>query len=256
MLHYENFGGSGPPDIVFLHGLFGSARNFASLAANLNDLGHVHGYDARNHGRSSHFATHSLQNLTEDLGIFLAEKNITSPVLVGHSMGGLTAMNFARTTDKPISALVLLDIAPRTYIPGHEQEIAAQKLDLSPFSTRREIDEAMQTLLPNGTVRQFLQTNIDRDDAGRFYWTNNISGIENSPKRTEFPEFSAPIFRGPVMAIRGLRSTYVSQADVNLIQRAFPAVIQHDLPDGDHWLHYTHQAVVIKLLREFLKKLR
>lgn len=239
-----------------LHGLFGSARNFATLAAGLTSEAQVFALDARNHGRAEHRASHTLADLTADLAEFLAGQDIERPVLLGHSMGGLTVMNYARLYPENVTGLIVLDIAARSYAAGHRNEIAAQKLDLSQFETRKQVDEAMAKILPDATVRQFLQMNVGRDAEGRFCWTNNIAAIESSPERTQFPEFTAPIYSGPVLAVRGLKSEFVSDADVELMRRAFPALEQHDLPDAEHWLHHTHREVLEELILRFLRRLR
>lgn len=238
-----------------LHGLFGSARNFAKLAGSLRTEAQIFACDARNHGRSPHTATHTLDDLVLDLEIFLREQQIEQPILLGHSMGGLTAMAFALQKPEAVRALIVLDIAPRSYRPGHEGEIAAQKIDVAAFATRREIDERMAEFVPDPAVRQFLQMNLARDAEGRFYWTNNIAAIEASPERTRFPAFEGVLYAGPVLAIRGLESDFVSDADVALMRQLFPRLEMHDLPGARHWLHHSHREQVTGLILPFLHRL-
>lgn len=259
-LHFDYYSGNRERTIVMLHGLFGSAKNFTSIAESLTDLAEVYAYDARNHGVSVHTATHTLTDLTQDLADFLAEHEIINPILFGHSMGGLTAMSFS-IKHKP-RALVIIDIAPRSYAPAHAQEIAAQKLDVSQCANRRDIDTLMASVLPNATVRQFIAMNVARVQGGtaatseRYYWQNNIQAIENSPERTEFSVFVPPIFLGPTLAVRGLASDYVSDADVTLMRSAFPALEIHGFAKATHWLHYTHREQLLAVVRPFLAKLK
>ncbi|MCS6971785.1 MAG: alpha/beta fold hydrolase [Leptospiraceae bacterium] len=254
MLAYDFYPGKSPHTVVMLHGLFGSARNLKTQAEGLLDLAQVYAYDARNHGRSVHTATHTLADLVEDLAGFISQHGIQKPVLWGHSMGGLTAMRYAQLYPDHVAALVVLDIAPRSYPAGHEREIAAQKIDVSQFSTRREIDQEMAKWIPDPQLRQFLQMNIARDQAGKFYWQNNIAAIENSPERTLFPDWQPPLFTGPVLAIRGLLSDFVRDTDVELLHKAFPQLELHSLPAA-HWLHFSHAESVLKLVRDFLRRL-
>lgn len=254
-LHFDFYPGNAEMTLVALHGLFGSARNLAGLVQELTPEAQVFAYDARNHGRSAHTPTHTLDDLVNDLDFFLHEHNITQPVLLGHSMGGLTAMAYAGKKPDTVRALVVLDIAPRSYAPGHAAEIAAQKLDVQAFTTRKEIDEQMAELVPNATVRQFLQMNLARDAEGRFYWTNNIRAIESSPARTQFPAFAGTLFSGPVLAIRGLASPFVSDEDVALLYRAFPQLELYEITGAEHWLHYSHREEVAGRIRAFLNKL-
>lgn len=252
-LHFDHYSGNNARTVVMLHGLFGSAKNFTSLAENLTDLAEVYAYDARNHGLSPHTATHTLADLTDDLTEFLAVHEIHNPILFGHSMGGLTAMSYSIKSAP--RALVILDIAPRSYAPAHAQEIAAQKIDVSQCTNRREIDALMAAVLPNATVRQFIAMNIERDASGRYYWRNNIRAIEASPERTAFPAFEPPLFSGPSLAVRGLQSDYVNDADVTLMRSAFPALEMHGFAQATHWLHYTHREQLLAVVRPFLEKL-
>ncbi len=255
MLAFDFYAGNPARILVMLHGLFGSARNFASLAESLKAEAQIYACDARNHGRSPHTATHTLDDLVSDLEEFLREQKILKPVLLGHSMGGLTAMAYARKMPESVRALIVLDIAPRSYRPGHSGEIAAQKIDVSACATRREIDEKMAHFVPDPVVRQFLQMNLARDQQGKFFWSNNVAAIEASPERTLFPGFEGVLYGGPVLAIRGLSSDFVRDADVELMQRAFPRLEMHDLPGAQHWLHHTHREQVTGLVQPFLQKL-
>lgn len=238
-----------------LHGLFGSARNFASLAGSLTTGARIFAYDARNHARSPHTPTHTLKDLVCDLQDFLQEQQIDRPVLLGHSMGGLTAMAYALQNAPAVRALIVLDIAPRSYAPGHYGELAAQKLDVSACASRREIDEKMAAWVADPEVRQFLQMNLARDAQGRFYWSNHVAAIESSPARTAFPRYDGVLYSGPVLAIRGLDSDFVSDSDVELMQRAFPQLEMYDLAGARHWLHHSHREQVAALVLRFLRKL-
>ncbi|GAB4427576.1 MAG: alpha/beta fold hydrolase [Turneriella sp.] len=255
MLAFDFYPGNTGRTVVMLHGLFGSARNFASLAESLKAEAQVFALDARNHGRSPHMATHTLDDLVHDLEEFLREQKIDQPILLGHSMGGLTAMAFALKKPEIARALIVLDIAPRSYRPGHEGEIAAQKIDVASCTTRREIDDRMAEFVPDPVVRQFLQMNLARDAEGRFYWSNNIAAIEASPERTRFPAVKGVLYGGPVLAIRGLNSDFVRDQDVTLMRQAFPRLELHDLPGAQHWLHHSHREQVTALILPFLRKL-
>ncbi len=251
MLAFDYYPSESEKTIVMLHGLFGSARNFATLATELSVNARVFAYDARNHGRSPHFRTHNLSDLTRDLDEFLSEHSIQTPILLGHSMGGLTIMDFARLHPQKVKALIVLDIAPRAYPPAHDGEIKAQKLEVSQFSSRHEIDAAMQPYVKSPMVRQFLQMNLERDKTGHFRWANHIEAIENSYERTELAPFDGVLFEGPVLCVRGLRSRFICDSDVTLLHRAFPHLELEEW-DAEHWLHYTHKDALRERIFKFL----
>lgn len=254
MLRFDFYKGDPSRTIILLHGLFGSAKNLSALAKDLSGQANIYAYDARNHGHSHHTETHNLDELVQDLKEFIVEHNIVNPILIGHSMGALTAMAYAGTADQ-LQALVVLDIAPRTYPPGHEQEIAAQSMMISDLKSRREIDELMQKILPDATLRQFIQTNIERDETGQYVWMNNIQAIAKSKSRTAFPSFKPPLYSGPTLVVRGLKSDYVTEADAKLMRAAFPRLQLVDIPDAGHWLHYTHAELVRKHILQFLSSI-
>ena len=158
-LHYHDFGGQGDP-IVILHGLFASSKNWTSVGQFLKSSGSPYALDARNHGDSPHADSHNLSDLVEDLKVWLHDNDIERPTLLGHSMGGLTAMGYALSYPESVGALIVVDIIPRSYHTDFTAELNALSLDLSPYNDRNQIDEAMASLVPNKRVRQFLQMNI------------------------------------------------------------------------------------------------
>ncbi|KAM8951313.1 sn-1-specific diacylglycerol lipase ABHD11 isoform 2-T2 [Lycaon pictus] len=85
------------PALVFLHGLFGSKTNFNSIAKALaQQTGRrVLTVDARNHGDSPHSPEMSYEAMSQDLQDLLPQLGLVPCVLIGHSMGGKTAMLLA-----------------------------------------------------------------------------------------------------------------------------------------------------------------
>src|SRR5215204_6260672 len=87
--------GSGQP-IVILHGLFGSSDNWLTQAKLLTDAGYkVFTVDLRNHGQSPHDDEFDYQTMVNDLEVFFDDHGLSNATLIGHSMGGKAAMNFA-----------------------------------------------------------------------------------------------------------------------------------------------------------------
>jgi esterase len=113
----------------------------------------------------------------------------------------------------------------------------------------------MAKVLPDKTMRQFLQMNIARDETGQYVWMNNVEAVEISRSRTVFPPFANPLYSGPVLGVRGLKSDYVSDADVALMRSAFPRLEYHDFADAEHWLHHTHRDQLLGLILPFLDRL-
>uniref|UniRef100_A0A8B9XFK7 sn-1-specific diacylglycerol lipase ABHD11 n=1 Tax=Bos mutus grunniens TaxID=30521 RepID=A0A8B9XFK7_BOSMU len=97
-------GEAASPALVFLHGLFGSKTNFNFVAKALaQQTGRrVLTVDARNHGESSHSPDMSYEAMSKDLQDLLPHLGLVPCVLIGHSMGGRTAMLLALQRSQPL----------------------------------------------------------------------------------------------------------------------------------------------------------
>ena len=109
--------GQGKP-IIILHGLFGSSDNWLTQAKLFAPLYKVFSVDLRNHGQSPHSDDFDYPSMVGDLNEFIQDQKISDPVIIGHSMGGKTAMNFALAHPDKISKLIVVDISPRAYNLG------------------------------------------------------------------------------------------------------------------------------------------
>ena len=257
-LNYREFGGEGAP-IVILHGLFASSRNWVSVGKALTDHGRAYALDLRNHGDSPHAESHTLEDLVGDLEEWLTAQRLQQPILVGHSMGGLAAMAYSLAHPRALRGLAVVDIAPRAYHPDFEQELAALSLDLSPFRSRGEIDEALRPIVPDEDVRQFLEMNAERADGG-YRWKINVSALRHSPfaAGSEFAPFDDSLAGGsevPALLIAGGESDYVREEDIPLFRRYFPNASVEVIPGCGHWLHYICSDSFLRMLTRFIDRL-
>ncbi len=110
--------GEGPP-LVILHGLFGSSRNWASVARRLGETHRVFAVDLRNHGASPWAETMDYGEMAEDVRAFLARHGLAGATVMGHSMGGKTAMRLALEHGRDVGRLIVVDFAPVAYAHTH-----------------------------------------------------------------------------------------------------------------------------------------
>jgi esterase len=250
-VHYRSYG-AGPP-LIILHGLFGSLDNWATLARQWGKHFHVWTFDARNHGRSFHHDQMDYPGMADDLLHFMAEHGIDSAHLLGHSMGGKTAMHFALAHSSRVERLVVVDIAPRTYARKHD-EILDTLLSLDPgrFNSREEAGEAMAAAIPEPATRQFLLKNLARGEGGSFHWKMNLSVINDSYDALRAGIGPGGRFDGPTLFVRGGRSSYIGEADVPLILELFPRAVMTTLRNAGHWVHADTPVDLSRVVMPFL----
>lgn len=242
--------GEGPP-VVLLHGLFGSNENLGTLARELARDYSVYALDLRNHGRSPHADTMDYPSMAGDVRQTMAAHGLEAAAVLGHSLGGKTAMELALAHPDLVDRLIVLDIAPVTYTSGNETELAAmQGLDLAAVGSRWDADKALSAHIDNAGVRQFLLKNLARTDDG-FAWRIPLDTIASQyPNLAAAP--SAPgSYDGPALFIRGRHSTRVTDEAEPAIRERFPNARIESVEAG-HWVHIEAPETTSTLVRSFL----
>jgi pimeloyl-ACP methyl ester carboxylesterase len=239
--------------VVLLHGLFGSGDNWHSIAARLAERFHVFVLDHRNHGQSPHSAEMDYPLMAADVDRFFTNQGLGSAQVIGHSMGGKTAMQLALHFPHRVEKLVVADMAPRAYAPAHDGIFAALlALNLAAFETRAQIEEALAPAIPNAVLRRFLLKNLGRAPAGGFYWKINLRDLAANYWRLREPVAGDAPFTGPVLFIRGGKSKYLQPEDEPLIREWFPAAQIQTIAEAGHWVHADAPEEFLRLVTDFL----
>lgn len=250
-LHFQQLG-HGPP-LVLLHGLFGSADNWLGVAPKLAERFHVLIPDLRNHGHSPHHPEMDYPLMAADVERFFVARNIARASVIGHSLGGKVAMQFALDFPARVQKLVVVDMAPRAYAPAHETILAALlALDLARFQSRPHIEAALAPEIPSLTLRRFLLKNLGRDDAGRFVWKLNVRGVAENYSRLGAALSPPGPFAQPALFLRGGQSDYLTAADEVEIRRRFPAAQIKTIPAANHWVHADAPQEFLRLVLDFI----
>ncbi len=251
-LHYESHGHGRP--LIVLHGLFGSLNNWRTVAGRLGEKFRVFAVDQRNHGSSPHSEEFSLPAMAEDLRRFLADHGLARASILGHSMGGKVAMEFAFRYPERVEKLIVVDISPRAYAAGHDEILDAMaSLDLSLYSTRAEIERALEGRIPEERVRQFILTNLKRFAGGRYAWRINLEVLGRKYGEISKSQTSAVPFRGPTLFLRGEHSTYIHPEDLADLTRLFPAATVRTVHGAGHWVHADRPEEFVRVVLEFLQ---
>jgi len=253
--------GEGPP-LIILHGLYGSSDNWVSIARQLADHFEVFLPDQRNHGNSPHSKEHNYLLLKEDLKEFMDWQNIEKASILGHSMGGKTAMFFAADYPERINHLMVADISPRGYenddssqIKSHAVIIKAMSdIDFYGIQSRDDIDIILSKSIADKRVRQFLLKNISRTDDNEFTWKLNLKTIQTEIKSIMqgLPLNQQEITGFPVFFLKGADSDYITETDFPLIYKIFPQAEIEIIPNSGHWLHAEQPEIFIDKIRNFL----
>jgi pimeloyl-ACP methyl ester carboxylesterase len=244
--------GAGPA-LVILHGLFGSLDNWITLGRQFAASHTVFLVDQRNHGRSPHASAMDYATMAEDLRQFFDQHGIRQASVLGHSMGGKTAMRFALDHPELTEKLVVADIAPKGYPPGHDTIFQAlQQVEPASIQNRSDAEDQLERLVPEPDVRQFLLKNLSREPQGGYRWRMNLPVIQDA-----YPEilgFAGADFayEGPALFVRGSLSRYIEDSDWPAIAALFPQASLQTVPDAGHWLHADQPQVFLETVQAFL----
>ena len=252
-LFFHSYGTSGTP-LIILHGLLGSSDNWHTLGKMFGARFHVFTLDARNHGRSPHTDEMSYPAMADDVREFMQQHGLQTAHLLGHSMGGKTAMQLALTHSDLVDKLVVVDIAPRAYDRQHDYIFdAITSLNLSGMSSRQEISAAFSDTIPSETTRQFVMKNLARDDSGAFSWKLNLDTILRHYAEINSALDSAKRFEKPTLFVKSNKAGYITQEDEPSIKQMFPQAQIVGLDVG-HWIHAEAPEEFARIVLDFLLK--
>lgn len=249
-LHYRILGEGEP--LIILHGLFGFSDNWQTHAKKLADYYKVILVDQRNHGHSEWSEDFSYDLMADDLHELLSEEGIEEFNLLGHSMGGKTAMRFAQKYPNRIQKLVVVDIGIKTY-PSHHDSIlkGLHAVDLNEMNSRSKAEEAMLPHIPSFGVRQFLLKNLYWIEKGKLAWRMNISVLER-----EMPNILKALPREemfqPTLLIRGAQSDYILDEDLAEIEEVLVDMDLKTVENAGHWVHAEAPEEFMEAVLSFL----
>lgn len=248
-LHFQSTG-SGEA-LIFVHGLFGSGDNWRSIAKHFANDYQVISLDLRNHGRSPKSNEQSYALMAEDLLALMNDCNLDKAHLVGHSIGGKVAMQFATQHPDRVNKLVVVDMATRAYADAHSHLINAMlTVDLQRHQSRQSVDDALKTNIPVTMVRQFLLMNLVRSEAG-LDWRINLSALKSNYPALQSAVCEGAEYNKPCLFIHGEKSEYVLPADKTMIRQCFSQAEFVGLPTG-HWVHAEAPEKFVNALQSYL----
>ena len=238
-LAFREYGNNGPA-LVILHGLLGSSQNWQRAAKVFEKNFHVFALDQRNHGGSPHTASHTIADLREDVKHFFEAQGLEKACLLGHSMGGFAAMEFAFHYPERLSGLIIEDVAPRAYQSASSDILSAlSRIDLKAVASREQVDIMLQQDIKSAATRQFVLTNLVRREDKTFAWKANLPILQTFQQ--EMAVYEPPLnasYAGKTLFLGGALSDYRIDHDHDLILRHFPNSELQMIPQAGHWIHF------------------
>jgi esterase len=247
--------GSGPP-VVILHGLFGAGRNWAHVAQSLAADYRVYLPDARNHGASPWAESMSYAEMAHDVLALIEQEGLQRPFVVGHSMGGKTAMTLALSHPHALGGVAVIDIAPESYTGQFSSYMSAMRsLDAAGAAGRHEIRRALAGSLGADAPADFMMQNLRRE-RDRFDWRLNLLATGLCMRDLcDFPETLRDArYEGPALFVAGAESDYLQPASLPGIRALFPGAELERIADAGHWVHADQPDALLCGLNDWLRE--
>ena len=255
MLLNSKISGIGNKSLVVLHGFLGMLDNWKTFAKKMegNDY-KIHLLDQRNHGKSFWNDKISYKIMSNDLLEYFNYYKIKNAILIGHSMGGKTAMKFALEFPSKVLKLIVVDISPKKYNPSHKEIIdGLLKINLNKVNSRIEFDNELIKFIPEIGIRQFLMKNLYRFSENKFALRFNIKTISNKINNYYDEILSDNKYLKETIFIKGELSNYIKLKDLKDIKKFFPIAKIEVVPNSGHWIHSEKKDYFLNLVLNFLK---
>lgn len=250
-LFFQTYGLGAP--LIILHGLLGSSSNWSTTGRLLGRQLQVFAVDLRNHGNSPHASCFNFDVMTEDLNCFMEDQNLQHATVLGHSLGGRVAMEFADRYPEKVDKLIVVDVAPKVYASTHKELIdAMMAIDLGMYESAKEVVAALATDIPPLQVRNFLAKNIYRLPTGSLAWKVNLRAIRDNYAGLCGSTIFKDRYVKPVLFVCGELSDYILEEDKAIIRKIYPHAQIASIAGAGHWVHIDAKDIFIDTVLKFI----
>ena len=264
----DTFGNPDDKPVIFLHGGGQTRHSWGDSAQIVADAGYYSiALDARGHGDSSwsEEGNYRIEDLGSDLKAVIAQLG-KRPALVGASMGGLTSLIAEGESENSIaSAIILVDIAPKTEQKGIERIFAFMSSNKHGFASIDEAAAAVSAYLPNREKpkdHSRLEKNLRLREDGRYYWHWDMKMLELWKSITPDQQIknearmyqAAKNLKVPTMIVRGGMSDVVSEKVMAEFLDEVPHVRSVNVSDAGHMVAGDSNHAFTNAVLDFLKE--
>jgi pimeloyl-ACP methyl ester carboxylesterase len=251
-LNYKKLGSG--PHLIILHGLFGSLDNWMTLGKQWSEAYTVWLIDQRNHGKSPHTEAFSYPLMAADLHAFFEAEGIEQAIVLGHSMGGKTAMEFSVHFSDKVKQLIVVDIAPVAYEVHHYPIIRAlESVELETIDSRQQAEEELSKQISEAGVRQFLLKNLERKKVGGYRWKFNLPVLSREIVPISAYDVPQGKYEGETLFVKGAKSDYIVDENRETIREKFPAARVVTIKGAGHWVHAEQAEAFYTAVSTFMK---
>lgn len=251
-LNFKTFGNGDP--IIIMHGLFGMLDNWQTIAKKLADNYMVYLVDLRDHGKSEHTKDFSYPLLARDIAEFLESEWIHEAYILGHSMGGKTALQFVKDYSDLVKKLIVVDIGIKTYKGGHEVILEALKsVPINSVESRKEVEQHLSKYISEVGIRLFLMKNLTRNKEGGYRWKMNLDLLIKNYQEILKGIILEEVVETPTLFIRGANSRYIQDEDIADISNHFSNMELVTIENAGHWVHAEQPNELLSAINSFLE---
>lgn len=261
---YDIEGPENAPKMVFLHGVMGSGANWRKITPQFRDQYRVLTFDQRGHGWSFKPAGgYAPEDYAEDLRKILDELGWEKIILIGHSMGGRNALQFAHSYPERVEALVIEDIGPEGNPRAMERTVKLIEMVPTPFPSKtvakeffaNEFPEKIKDHPQKDILGPYFFTNIETKADGTADWRFHKEGILFSLRSGHFRPRWEQVrdLAMPTLFVRGERSEDFTREEFRKVTTINPRVSAVEIAGAGHWVHFDKPAEFTQVLKDFLR---
>ena len=240
------------PSLVFIHGLFGDMNNLGVIARAFSDNYNILRVDLRNHGQSFHSETMNYDVMSDDVWQLIDHLQLDKVILIGHSMGGKTAMKMTALQPQRVEKLIVIDIAPvANSSAGHDDVFCGLfAVKKAQPQTRQQAKPILETEIADPSVVQFMLKSFE-PTSSEYFRFNLTALFEHYAELMDWQEVYA---NTPTLFIKGGLSSYIKPEYTETILKQFPNATSFTINGCGHWVHAEKPDFVIRAIDRFLNK--
>ena len=246
--------GSSKKKIIILHGFLGSLDNWITFSKKISKNNfEVHLIDQRNHGKSFHSNEFNYELMVKDLHEYISKHHINSVSIIGHSMGGKTAMLFSLIYPDLVEKLIVVDILPVSYNKSYDLIFdSLLNINLKQINSRNEFNLHLKKYFDDDGFILFLSKNLKRSLDGGFEYKSNIKVLQKTYSNITSSIYFHKEYRNEVLFIKGENSDYINSENLKITSKLFPSYKLTEIKNAGHWIHHENPDDFFSICLKYL----